>query len=655
MGDSAAENSSVEAGSRFLASTLHEVRTPIQTIISTTELLDDTALDKEQMEYVRQIEFSANVLLQLANDVLDFTKIRSKEFKLESIPFDITELTEHVVDLISIDAFSKGLEVITDIDYSMRRNVMGDPTRVQQILLNLVKNAVKFTAKGYIYVKLSIENNNLFFQVIDSGIGVSPKNQKLIFKDFYQVDASTTRKYGGTGLGLTISKNLVEVMGGKIGVRTNPSGGSNFWFSLPLVRADFDLEKTVPDFIPKDARILIADSSRLAAASFAKKLRSLGIRNIDTAGNGQEVLNKLTNSSEAHQPFTMAFINLLMPRIDGWTIAGTIRKSEAITPLRLYLTVAEGQMGKDAKMKMLDLFDGYIYKPIKRERLLAIFSRTEYTAGEIERSVKKMTARAAEAGIAKGLSILIAEDHPVNRKLLRTFLEKYGANVFLAENGQQAVEQIASHPQTDIIFMDIFMPVKSGIDATKEIRNGGYKGIIIACTANNDPDDIREYTKMGINDILIKPYKRDAVKKMLEKWNTVLLIPEAKAIVNLAEMNNTASDIWDIADFMDTAGGDKNLALSIMQEYEEQTQKLLEKLKQEIAEPDKNFSQMRFDAHTLKGASAAVSAHKLRDEAKEMEKSAVVKDLKTFDERRKAFALDFLKLKTIIKNWKSSL
>ena len=273
MGDSAAENSSVEAGSRFLASTLHEVRTPIQTIISTTELLDDTALDKEQMEYVRQIEFSANVLLQLANDVLDFTKIRSKEFKLESIPFDITELTEHVVDLISIDAFSKGLEVITDIDYSMQRNIMGDPTRVQQILLNLVKNAVKFTAKGYIYVKLSIENNNLFFQVIDSGIGVAPKNQKLVFKDFYQVDASTTRKYGGTGLGLTISKNLVEVMGGKIGVRANPSGGSNFWFSLPLVKANFDQEKTVPDFVPKDAKILIADSSRLAAASFANCAR----------------------------------------------------------------------------------------------------------------------------------------------------------------------------------------------------------------------------------------------------------------------------------------------------------------------------------------------------------------------------------------------
>ena len=203
--------------------------------------------------------------------------------------------------------------------------------------------------------------------------------------------------------------------------------------------------------------------------------------------------------------------------------------------------------------------------------------------------------------------------------------------------------------------MDIFMPVKNGIDATKEIRSGGYKGIIIACTANDDPDDIREYTKMGINDILIKPYKRDAVKKMLEKWNTVLLIPEAKTIVNLAEMNNTASEMWDIADFMNTAGGDPQLALSIIDEYEEQTQKLLEKIKKELSEPELNFSQMRFDAHTLKGSSAAVSAHKLRDTAKEMERAAMAKDTKTLDDRRTAFALDYLKLKNIIKNWKSTL
>lgn len=650
-------NSDIEAGSRFLASTLHEVRTPIQTIISTTELLDDTALDKEQTEYVRQIEFSANVLLQLANDVLDFTKIRSKEFKLESIPFDVTELTEHVVDLVSIDAFSKGLEVITDIDYSMQRNVTGDPTRVQQIMLNLVKNAVKFTSKGYIYVKLSESNNNLFFQVIDSGIGVAPGKQQLIFKDFYQVDASTTRKYGGTGLGLTISKNLVEVMGGKIGVRSNKgkSGGSNFWFCLPLVKTNFDLEKTDLPFIPKNTRVLIADPNTLALSTFVKKLRAMGIQDIDVATNGQKTMEKLTRTSEEHKPFTIAFINMLMPRIDGWTIAGAIRKSKAITPLKLYLTVAEGQMGKDAKMKMLDLFDGYIYKPIKREQLISIFNQTEYTQNEKERSIKKNATKEADSVLANGIRILVAEDHPVNRKLLNTFLEKYGASVFLAENGQQAVDQITAHSEIDIIFMDIFMPVKSGIDATKEVRNNGYKGIIIACTANNDPDDIKEYTKMGINDILIKPYKRDAVKKMLEKWNTVLSIPEAKRIVNLAEMNNTASEIWDIADFMDTAGGDKELAKSLMEEYEERTQKILEKIKHELNEPNKNFAQLRFDAHTLKGSSAAVSAHKLRDDAKEMEQAAVEKNIQTYESERGHMVMDFIKLKNIIRNWENSL
>ena len=177
----------VESGSRFLASTLHEVRTPIQTIISTTELLQDTVLDKEQTEYVHQIEFSANALLELANDVLDFTKIHSENFKLENVPFDIVELTERAVDLISIEAFNKNLEVITDIDYSIPNNVMGDPTRIQQIILNLVKNAVKFTSQGFVMIKLTYEKGYYLFEVIDSGIGVAEEKQKLIFKDFYQV------------------------------------------------------------------------------------------------------------------------------------------------------------------------------------------------------------------------------------------------------------------------------------------------------------------------------------------------------------------------------------------------------------------------------------------------------------------------------------
>ena len=195
---------------RILASTLHEVRTPIQTIISTIELLGDTPLNKEQREYIRQIDFSANVLLQLANEILDFTKIRSGEFKLEYIPFDVISLTENVVDLISIDSFNRGLEIVTDIDYSLPTNILGDPTRIQQVLINLVKNAVKFTPKGYVLVKLSRQDDVLVFQVIDSGIGVAEDKRDLIFADYYQVDASTARKFGGTGLGLSITRNLLN-------------------------------------------------------------------------------------------------------------------------------------------------------------------------------------------------------------------------------------------------------------------------------------------------------------------------------------------------------------------------------------------------------------------------------------------------------------
>ncbi len=648
------KDNSIEAGSRFLASTLHEVRTPIQTIISTTELLDDTALTKEQAEYVRQIEFSANVLLQLANDVLDFTKISSKEFKLESIPFDIVELTEQIVDLVSINAFAKGLEVITDIDYSMQRNTMGDPTRVQQILLNLVKNAVKFTEKGFIYVKLTHDDKRIFFQVVDSGIGIAQEKQELIFKDFYQVDASITRRYGGTGLGLTISKNLVEAIGGKIGVKSSPKGGSNFWFYIPLVKANLGTDKPIKLSVPKTTKVLIADGNSLAISTFVKKLRSLGIQNIDTAKNGKEVIEKLRTQTKNDSPFTIAFINKQMPHMDGWKIASMIRKDNSISKLKLYLTVPEGLMEKDAKSKMENLFNGYIYKPIKQNQLLSIFNKNEYRANEMERNARKVETKEQESTLVKGYRILIAEDHPVNCKLLTTFLTKYGAEVFIAENGQQAVDQIAAHPEIDIIFMDIFMPVKSGIDATMEIRGTGYNGIIIACTANNDPQDIEQYKKIGINDILIKPYKRDAIKSMLEKWNTVLSLPEAKQIVSIADLNNTEAPLWDLPDFMDTTSGDKQLACSLMKDYITQTQDILDRIKTEFSKDEKDYEQLRNDAHTLKGSSASVSAIELKNIAKSMEEHAIQKDEHNFNSERLNFAMDFIKLKNIVRIWEKS-
>ncbi|MBQ0039657.1 MAG: hybrid sensor histidine kinase/response regulator, partial [Treponema sp.] len=266
---------SLEVGSRFIASTMHEVRTPLQTIISTLELLEDTTLTKEQTEFIHQIEFSANALLGLANDVLDFTKISSKNFSLEVQPFDVVELTERVVDLITVEAFNRGIEVLTDIDYNLPQTVMGDPVRIQQIILNLVKNAAKFTETGYIYVRVSAKDKYILFEIIDSGIGVPEDKRQLIFTDFYQVNSTSTKKSNGTGLGLSISKNLVKVMNGKIGILENPNGGSNFWFALPLETTE-DMRHRKKIQVPADTKVLVVDDTSLSLKAMKSKLEFYG-------------------------------------------------------------------------------------------------------------------------------------------------------------------------------------------------------------------------------------------------------------------------------------------------------------------------------------------------------------------------------------------
>ncbi len=279
------KNSEIKETSRFLASTLHEIRTPIQTIIGTIELLQDTHLDNEQNEYVRQIQFSAEVLLDLANNILDFTRVQSNEFKLENIPFDIAKVAEQVVDMISIEAFNKGVEVVTDIAENIPPFVTGDPVRVQQIMLNLIKNAVKFTNEGYIHIELTNESDGIRFQITDSGIGISEEKQKKLFTDYFQADISTYRKFGGTGLGLSIVKNLVSRMNGKIGVKSNPYGGSIFWVVLPLEEPDTQfaaLEGDLPNF-PASMRILVVDNNVLAVKSLRQKLLPLGITDVESA------------------------------------------------------------------------------------------------------------------------------------------------------------------------------------------------------------------------------------------------------------------------------------------------------------------------------------------------------------------------------------
>lgn len=657
------DSPSLEVGSRFIASTMHEVRTPLQTIISTLELLEDTPLNKEQTEYIHQIEFSANALLGLANDVLDFTKISSKNFKLEIQPYDVIELTERVVDLITVESFNRGIEVLTDIDYRIPQNILGDPVRIQQIILNLVKNAAKFTESGYIFIRVSVKDAYLLFEIIDSGIGVPEDKRRLIFTDFYQVDGSSTRKTGGTGLGLSISKNLVNVMKGKIGILENPNGGSNFWFAIPLEKTEGERNSFSQISIPGKQKVLIVDDNPLALKTLKSKLLYYGIAEIILADSGYSALQKIQEADQLGKPFTAAFIDLLMNPMDGWRLASEIRSTHTTKDLKMILMVPEGQLRQDAKMKMLDWYDGYIYKPIKQKALAdvleSVLNERDTTAKESDEITELANTRKVSSildqQVGSSLNILVAEDTPINQKLLGTFLKKFGANVYLAENGQVAVDQIELHPEIDLIFMDIFMPIKSGIDATIELRNKGYKGIIIACTANSDPDDFKTYKKIGVTDIVVKPFKRDTIRELLEKWGSVLTVPNAKDIISLTFLENKSSEMWNLEDFMDTTGQNIEFAISLMDEYITQSKELMENLKEELKQSPLNYEKIELYTHTMKGSSASVSATRFADLGRKMNDAAKTRNLTDLESARINYEIDFITFTNIVANWKNSI
>lgn len=651
-------NNEVATASRFLAGTLHEIRTPIQTIISTVEMLEDTNLDKEQMEYIRQIQFSADVLLDLANNILDFTKISSNDFKLESIPFDVVSLTEQVVDLVSIEAFNRGVEIVTDISYDIPPMVSGDPVRVQQIILNLIKNAVKFTNQGYIHVELKSQDNGIYFSVTDSGVGIPDNKKDKLFTDYYQADISTYRKFGGTGLGLSICRNLVSVMKGKIGVKSNPYGGSVFFFYLPLQRVETPSFDTVPQ-IRKDQKILIVDDNILSGNSLKQKLEYLGAADIITTNTAEDGINQIIFAEKVQRPFTLVFCDMILPARDGWFFASEVKNNnEIINKPKLYLLVPEGQMKSEAKMKMLNWYNGYLYKPFKKNKLYDLINEALSTSklglenfaldSEITMAPEK---KEDDSHLANGMKVLIAEDHPVNRKLLETFLRKFGADVYLAEDGKQAVEVIEKTPGIDLIFMDIYMPVMNGIEATEALRKMNFGGIIVACTANNDEGDFESYRKIGINDILVKPFKSVAIKNCLQKWDTVMDFPEVQQMAILESANAVPGEIWDQNDFLDTTAGDMELATRMVDAFVLQTEGLLETAEKLFKASD--FEELSKIAHTLKGSSATLSAKSLFEYGKRLENAAKKKESNAVELNLTFFTQEFGRFKKIKPKWKN--
>jgi signal transduction histidine kinase/CheY-like chemotaxis protein/HPt (histidine-containing phosphotransfer) domain-containing protein len=618
--------------SQFMANISHEIRTPIQTIIGMMELLVDTKLDEEQTEYVRQVRFSADVMLTLINDILDFSKVEAGQMKIERIELDLSTVIERTVDLVSMEAHKKGLEICIDISPELPETVLGDPSRLQQVILNLVKNAVKFTEKGFILVSaraLALDDpsvqvsDTVHFEVVDTGIGITTDAQKKLFTEFFQADASTTRKYGGTGLGLAISRNIVELMHGHIGVKNNENKGATFWFDLPFPKAEKQPTREKLK-LSEQTRFLIVDDNELTISLLRRMLVSMGYTNITGVVSGKQALDALSIARKSSKPFDIVLIDMIMPEMDGWRLAAEINKNREINQAQLYLMVPEGSFGADAKMKLLEWFNGYLYKPIKKRKLaellrehwqssidLEIVEELEASEPEtihaIDEPLPKEAPSAESPG--KGLVVLIAEDHPVNRKLLKIILEKAGATVITAEDGQYATEAIEKE-KVDLIFMDIQMPRLNGYEASSWIRDKGYTVPIIACTASAQENEKERCLSFGMTDILPKPYRKQEVIDIMLQYT------EAHDAKEHLESQN----IFDSQSFFDIMMGDTDAAKALMGEFLSQTESHLEILEEDILTG--NLDAAAKTSHLIKGSSLNVTAGSLADAALIIENGA---------------------------------